>query len=129
VRALAPANSVDNGDNGRNWQSTNASLTYNNGATCNCNCIVTGADWRVSTANAWTVNRNCAVIFRVPNGYSVSTSVAHSMRIFLLENFASSTHDVYLTMRLSRKVSCLPSRVLHRSLIAATVEQITFTQI
>ena len=93
ARVLAPANYVDNGGNGGNWQSTNASLTYNNGVTCNCN--VTGADWQVSTANAWTVNRNFAVIFRVPNGYSVSTSVAHSMRIFLLENSASSTNYVY----------------------------------
>ena len=93
ARVLAPANYVDNGGNGGNWQSTNASLTYNNGITCNCN--VTGADWQVSTANAWTVNRNYAVIFRVPNGYSVSTSVAHSMRLFLLENSASSTNYVY----------------------------------
>ena len=93
ARVLAPANYVDNGGNGGNWQSTNASLTYNNGITCNCN--VTGADWQGSTANTWTVNRNYAVIFRVPNGYSVSTSVAHSMRIFLLENSASSTNYVY----------------------------------
>jgi len=50
ARVLAPANYVDNGGNGGNWQSTNASLTYNNGITCNCN--VTGADWQVSTANA-----------------------------------------------------------------------------
>ena len=93
ARVLAPANYVDNGGNGGNWQSTNASLTYNNGITCNCN--VTGADWQVSTTNTWTVNRNYAVIFRVPNGYSVSTSVAHSMRLFLLENSASSTNYVY----------------------------------
>jgi len=84
---------VDNGGNGGNWQSTNASLTYNNGITCNCN--VTGADWQVATANTWTVNRNYAVIFRVPNGYSVSTSVAHSMRILLLENSASSSNYIY----------------------------------
>ena len=93
ARVLAPANYVDNGGNGGNWQSTNASLTYNNGITCNCN--VTGADWQVATANTWTVNRNYAVIFRVPNGYSVSTSVAHSMRIFLLENSASSSNYIY----------------------------------
>jgi Pectate lyase superfamily protein len=93
ARVLAPANYVDNGGNGGNWQSTNASLTYNNGITCNCN--VTGGDWQVATANAWTVNRNYAVIFRVPNGYSVSSSVAHSMRIFLLENSASPTNYVY----------------------------------
>ena len=93
ARVLAPANYVDNGGNGGNWQSTNASLTYNNGITCNCN--VTGADWQVATANTWTVNRNYAVIFRVPNAFSVSTTVAHSMRIFLLENSASSSNFVY----------------------------------
>lgn len=93
ARVLAPANYVDNGGNGGNWQSTNASLTYNNGITCNCN--VTGADWQVSTANTWTVNRNYAVIFRVPNAFSVSTTVAHSMRIFLLENSASSSNFIY----------------------------------
>jgi hypothetical protein len=93
ARVLAPVNYVDNGGNGGNWQSTNASLTYNNGVTCNCN--VTGADWQVATANTWTVNRNFAVVFRVPNAFSVSTTVAHSMRIFLLENSASSSNFVY----------------------------------
>ena len=93
ARVLAPVNYVDNGGNGGNWQSTNASLTYNNGITCNCS--VTGADWQVSTANTWTVNRNYAVIFRVPNAFSVSTTVAHSMRIFLLENSASSSNFIY----------------------------------
>ena len=93
ARVLAPSNYVDNGGNGGNWQSTNASLTYNNGITCNCS--VTGADWQVSTANTWTVNRNYAVIFRVPNAFSVSTTVAHSMRIFLLENSASSSNFIY----------------------------------
>jgi len=93
ARVLAPANYVDNGGNGGNWQSTNASLTYNNGITCNCN--VTGADWQVGTANAWTVNRNFAVIFRVPNAYSNSSTVAHSMRIFLLENTAAAGNYVY----------------------------------
>jgi len=93
ARVLAPANYVDNAGNGGNWQSTNASLTYNNGITCNCN--VTGADWQVATANTWTVNRNYAVIFRVPNAFGVSTTVAHSMRVFLLENSASATNFVY----------------------------------
>ena len=50
-----------------NWQSTNASLTYNNGITCNCN--VTGADWNVGTASIWTPTRNYAITFRVPNAY------------------------------------------------------------
>lgn len=93
ARVLAPVNYVDNGGNGGNWQSTNASLTYNNGITCNCS--VTGADWQVAAANTWTVNRNYAVIFRVPNAFSLSTTVAHSMRVFLLENSATSTNFIY----------------------------------
>ena len=47
---------------------TNASLTYNNGITCNCN--VTGADWNVGTASTWTPTRNFAITFRVPDAYS-----------------------------------------------------------
>ncbi|MGB0036507.1 MAG: glycosyl hydrolase family 28-related protein, partial [Candidatus Acidiferrales bacterium] len=78
-----------------NWQSTNASLTYNNGITCNCN--VTGADWNVSAANAWTPTRNFAITFRVPNaGYTINeTQVAHSMRVFLLENTAANPNQLY----------------------------------
>jgi hypothetical protein len=68
-------------------------LTYNNGITCNCN--VTGADWQISTANSWTVNRNYGIVFRVPNAFSVSTTVAHSMRVFLLENTAAAGNYVY----------------------------------
>ena len=55
ARVLTPANYAGDSNtaiNGANWQSTNASLTYNNGITCNCN--VTGADWNVATANLWT---------------------------------------------------------------------------
>ncbi|HUJ33259.1 MAG TPA: glycosyl hydrolase family 28-related protein [Candidatus Acidoferrum sp.] len=78
---------------GANWQSTNASLTYNNGITCNCN--VTGADWQVAIANAWTATRNFGITFRVPNAYSNSSTIAHSMRAFLLENTAASNNYVY----------------------------------
>ena len=87
ARVLTPANYAGN------LQSTNASLTYNNGITCNCN--VTGADWQVSTANTWTVNRNYGIIFRVPNAYGSSSTVAHSMRVFLLENTAAAGNYVY----------------------------------
>jgi hypothetical protein len=87
ARVLSPANYAGN------LQSTNASLTYNNGITCNCN--VTGADWQVSTANSWTVNRNYGIIFRVPNAFSNSSTVAHSMRVFLLENTAAANNYVY----------------------------------
>jgi len=78
---------------GPNWQSTNASLTYNNGITCNCN--VTGADWQVATANLWTASRNYGITFRLPNAYGSSSTVAHSMRIFLLENTAAANNYVY----------------------------------
>jgi len=87
ARVLAPTNYASN------LQSTNASLTYNNGITCNCN--VTGADWQVSTANTWTVNRNYGIVFRVPNAFGNSSTVAHSMRIFLLENTAAANNYVY----------------------------------
>ena len=54
ARVLAPANYAGQAalisPTGPNWQSTNASLTYNNGITCNCN--VTGADWNVGTASS-----------------------------------------------------------------------------
>jgi len=93
ARVLAPANYAGTSTSTGNWQSTNASLTYNNGITCNCN--VTGADWQVSTANAWTPTRNFGVIFRVPNAYSLSTTVTHSMRVFLLENTAAANNYVY----------------------------------
>lgn len=87
ARVLTPANYAGN------LQSTNASLTYNNGITCNCN--VTGADWQVSTANSWTANRNFGIVFRVPNAYTSNTTVAQSMRVFLLENTAAASNYVY----------------------------------
>jgi hypothetical protein len=93
ARMLSPANYAGTSTSTGNWQSTNASLTYNNGITCNCN--VTGADWQVATANAWTPTRNFGVIFRVPNAYSLSTTVTHSMRVFLLENTAAANNYVY----------------------------------
>ena len=93
ARVLSPANYDGTSAATGNWQSTNASLTYNNGITCGCN--VTGADWQVSAANSWTATRNFGLIFRVPNGYSLSTTVAHSMRIFLLENTAAAGNYVY----------------------------------
>lgn len=93
ARVLSPANYAGTSTSTGNWQSTNASLTYNNGITCNCN--VTGADWQVATANAWTPTRNYGVIFRVPNAYGLSTTVTHSMRVFLLENTAAANNFVY----------------------------------
>ena len=93
ARVLSPVNYDGTSSATGNWQSTNASLTYNNGITCGCN--VTGADWQVSTASSWTATRNFGLIFRAPNGYSLSTTVAHSMRIFLLENTAAAGNYVY----------------------------------
>ena len=100
ARVLAPANYAGMdflmGATNANWQSTNASLTYNNGITCNCN--VTGADWQVGAANTWYPTRNYAITFRVPNaGYTTfaSTTVAHSMRVFLLENTAANPNQLY----------------------------------
>ncbi|MGA8142922.1 MAG: glycosyl hydrolase family 28-related protein [Candidatus Acidiferrales bacterium] len=93
ARVLAPVNYAGTSTSTGNWQSTNASLTYNNGITCNCN--VTGADWQVSTASAWTPTRNYGVIFRVPNAYGSSSTVAHSMRVFLLENTAAANNYMY----------------------------------
>jgi Pectate lyase superfamily protein len=97
ARVLTPANyagvSTDAGT-GANWQSTNASLTYNNGITCNCN--VTGADWQVASANAWTPTRNFAITFHVPNAYASQTTIAHSMRIFVLENTAANPNVIYV---------------------------------
>lgn len=96
ARVLTPANYAGTsslGGTGANWQSTNASLTYNNGITCNCS--VTGADWQVATANAWTPTRNYGITFRVPNAYSSSSTMAHSMRVFLLENTAAANNYVY----------------------------------
>lgn len=93
ARVLAPANYAGTSSATGNYQSTNASLTYNNGISCGCN--VTGADWQVSTASSWTATRNFGLIFRVPNGYSSSTTVAHSMRVFLLENTAAASNYVY----------------------------------
>ena len=100
ARVLAPANYAGMdflvGATNANWQSTNASLTYNNGITCNCN--VTGADWQVGVANTWYPTRNFAITFRLPNaGYTSfsSATVAHSIRVFLLENTASANNYVY----------------------------------
>lgn len=93
ARVLSPANYAGTSTATGNYQSTNASLTYNNGISCGCN--VTGADWQVSTASSWTASRNFGLIFRVPNGYSLSTTVAHSMRVFLLENTAGANNYVY----------------------------------
>jgi Pectate lyase superfamily protein len=93
ARVLSPANYAGTSTSTGNYQSTNASLTYNNGITCGCN--VTGADWQVGTASAWTPTRNYGLIFRVPNGYSSNTTVAHSMRIFLLENTSAANNYVY----------------------------------
>lgn len=96
ARVLTPANYAGVSalaGTGANWQSTNASLTYNNGITCNCN--VTGADWQVATANTWTASRNYGVTFRLPNAYGNSSTVAHSMRVFLLENTAAANNYVY----------------------------------
>ncbi|MGD1210725.1 MAG: hypothetical protein ABR973_05130 [Candidatus Acidiferrales bacterium] len=77
-----------------NWQSANASLTYNNGITCNCN--VTGGDWQVAAANAWTPTRNFAITFRVPNAYASSATVAQSMRVFILENTATNPNTIFV---------------------------------
>ena len=93
ARVLTPANYNGTSSSTANWQSTNASLTYNNGITCNCN--VTGADWQVATASAWTATRNYGITFRVPNAYGSSSTVAHSMRVFLLENTAAAGNYVY----------------------------------
>jgi hypothetical protein len=93
ARVLSPANYAGTSTATANYQSTNASLTYNNGISCGCN--VTGADWQVGTASSWTATRNFGLIFRAPNGYSLSTTVAHSMRIFLLENTAAAGNYVY----------------------------------
>lgn len=97
ARVLSPANYAGQSTlvgSGANWQSSNASLTYNNGITCNCN--VTGADWHVASASAWTPTRNYAITFRVPNAYSSSTTVAQSMRVFILENTAANPNQIYV---------------------------------
>jgi hypothetical protein len=99
ARVLTPANYagqsalIGTGTN-PNWQSSNASLTYNNGITCNCN--VTGADWQVSAASTWTPTRNFAVTLRVPNAYSSSATVARSMRVFILENTAANPNQIFV---------------------------------
>lgn len=99
ARVLTPANYagqsalIGTGTN-PNWQGANASLTYNNGITCNCN--VTGADFNVATASTWTPTRNFAVTFRVPNAYSSSTTVAQSMRVFILENTAANPNQIFV---------------------------------
>jgi hypothetical protein len=70
-----------------------ASLTISNGITCDCS--VTGADWTVAAANAWTAARNYGIRFRVPDAYSNSSTIAHSMRVFLLENTAAANNYAY----------------------------------
>jgi len=101
ARVLARANymgksSLAGASGAYNWQSTNASLTYNNGINCNCN--VTGADWTLDTANVWRPTRNYAITFRIANaGYSSGDSgVAHSMRVFILENTAANPNVIYV---------------------------------
>lgn len=102
ARVLQPANymgksSLAGASGAYNWQSTNASLTYNNGISCNCN--VTGADWTVDTASIWRPTRNYAITFRVANaGYAggADTGVAHSMRVFILENTAANPNVIYV---------------------------------
>ncbi len=97
ARVLTPANYAGVSTlagTGANWQSTNASLTYNNGITCNCN--VTGADWQVASANTWTPTRNFAITFHVPNSYGSSSTMAHSMRVFILENTAANPNVIYV---------------------------------
>ncbi len=97
ARVLAPANYAGTSSlvgTGPNWQSSNASLTYNNGITCNCN--VTGADWQVPAANTWTPTRNFAITFRAPNAYSSSSTVAQSMRVFILENTAANPNQIFV---------------------------------
>ncbi len=56
---------------------------------------VTYADWQVSAATSWTPTRNFGLIFRAPNGYSLSMAVANSMRISLLEKTAAAGNYVY----------------------------------
>ena len=97
ARVLTPANYAGTSalaGTGPNWQSSNASLTYNNGVTCNCN--VTGSDWQMAAANAWTPTRNFAVTFRVPNAYASSSTVAQSMRVFILENTAANPNTIFV---------------------------------
>ena len=97
ARVLTPANYAGTSalvGTGPNWQSSNASLTYNNGITCNCN--VTGADWQVAAANSWTPTRNFAITFRIPNAYASSSTVAQSMRVFILENTAANPNTIFV---------------------------------
>jgi Pectate lyase superfamily protein len=97
ARILTPANYAGISTlagTGANWQSTNASLTYNNGITCDCN--VTGADWQVASANNWTPTRNYAITFHVPNSYGSPSTIAHSMRVFILENTAANPNVIYV---------------------------------
>jgi Pectate lyase superfamily protein len=97
ARVLTPANYAGvstAAGTGANWQSTNASLTYNNGITCNCN--ITGADWQVASANIWTPTRNFAITFHAPNAYGSQTTIAHSMRVLILENTAANPNVIYV---------------------------------
>jgi hypothetical protein len=97
ARVLTPGNYAGTSalvGTGPNWQSSNASLTYNNGITCNCD--VTGSDWQVATASAWAPTRNFAITFRAPNAYSSSSTVAQSMRVFILENTAANPNTIFV---------------------------------
>ena len=97
ARVLTPANYAGTSalaGTGPNWQSSNASLTYNNGITCNCN--VTGSDWQVTAANTWTPTRNFAITFRAPNAYANPATVAQSMRVFILENTAANPNTIFI---------------------------------
>jgi pectate lyase-like protein len=97
ARVLTPANYAGTSvlvGTGPNWQSANASLTYNNGITCNCN--VTAADWQVATASTWTPTRNFAITFRAPNAFSSGTTVAQSMRVFIMENTAANPNQIFV---------------------------------
>jgi hypothetical protein len=93
ARVLSPVNYDGTSSATGDWQSTNASLTYHNGISCGCN--VTGADWQVSTASSWTATRIFGLIFRAPHRYSLSTTVAHPVTIFLLENTVAAGNYVY----------------------------------
>ena len=96
ARVLTPANYAGDSNAGRQRRRTgrarNASLTYNNGITCNCN--VTGADWNVATANLWTrreITRSrsaCRMRTQAPQ------PIAHSMRVFILENTAANPNQI-----------------------------------
>jgi len=61
-----------------------------------CNCNVPNPTFTVGTASTWTPTRNFAITFRVPNGFSLSTNVAQSMRVFILEETAANPNKIYV---------------------------------